>query len=231
MFFGATIVEPERLLVKVAKQMKRFHTHVGSAKAAFQQRPEILHAVSVYAAIHVLNGVVNDLVLVLACQTLVAAKFIGVQRNSRFNVSPDEWLKSFLLAVCDDLSANLAAALQDSHDHELVIGVASLSSDAASLDVLVHVPRFPADESFVRFDFPTLATKFRAKGFVLHGQPNPVQHEPSRLLSDAHVLGDLATADAVLAIQDHPHGCEPLVQGDGGIFHHGSDFDGKLALG
>src|SRR5260370_33592178 len=106
--------------------MKRFHTYVGSAKAAFQQRPEVFHAVRVYAAIYILHGVVNDLMLVLALQTFVSTKFIREQRGSRFDVSLYESLQSILLTIWDDLSTDLTAALQDSHDHDLVIGVAAL---------------------------------------------------------------------------------------------------------
>jgi len=58
-----------------------------------------------------------------------------------------------------------------------------------------------------------------------------VKHKPRRLLSDPDGLGDLATTDAILAIEDHPHGSEPLVQRDGGILHDGSDLDGELTLG
>jgi len=65
--------------------MERFHGNVSSSKAAFQQRPEILHAVSVYAAIYVPNSMVNDLVFVLAMQSLVAAELIGEKRGSRFH--------------------------------------------------------------------------------------------------------------------------------------------------
>jgi len=41
------IVKPKHLLVNVAFKMKRLYSNVGSLKAAFQQRPEILHAVDV----------------------------------------------------------------------------------------------------------------------------------------------------------------------------------------
>jgi hypothetical protein len=134
----------------------------------------------------------------------------------------------FLLSIWDDLSANVSAALQDSHHDQLIFCRLAHSGYAASLHALVHVPRFAADESFVRFNF---ATEFRAKVLVLHGQPNPMQHEPCRLLINSHVLGNLATADAVLAVKDHPHGGEPLVQRDRGVLHDGPDLDGELAFG
>lgn len=40
------VVVAERLLIEVAKQMERFDTHIGSAQAALQQRPEVLKAIS-----------------------------------------------------------------------------------------------------------------------------------------------------------------------------------------
>jgi hypothetical protein len=35
-------------------------------------------------------------------------------------------------------------------------------------------------------------------------------------------------ADSVFAVHDLPHRHQPLVQADGGILHHGPDFDGEL---
>jgi len=69
--------------------MKRFYAHVGSRDAAFQQRPEILKAVCVYASIHVLNGMVNDLMCVVACQTFIGEQCIGVKSRASFNMLSD----------------------------------------------------------------------------------------------------------------------------------------------
>ena len=60
------VVVAKSLLVKVAEKMKRFHTHIRARDAALQQRPEVLKAVRVYATIHVLHGMVNNLVRVIA---------------------------------------------------------------------------------------------------------------------------------------------------------------------
>ena len=133
--------------------MKRFHTNVGSTKRTLQQGPEILQAVSVYAAIYISEGVVNYLVREFTFQTLVGSEGISEQLSTSFNVCPYSAMKSFLFAIRDDLGANLPATFQDSHDHDLVIGISALSGDAASLYALVHVPRFTADESLVRFNF------------------------------------------------------------------------------
>ncbi len=44
------------------------------------------------------------------------------------------------------------------------------------------------------------------------------------------IAGNLVTADTVLAVGDHPHCGQPLVQTDRRIFHDGADLDGELTL-
>src|SRR5580698_5478956 len=47
------IVEPEGLLINVAKQVKRFDANVRSAEPALQETPEVLHPVRVDISAHV----------------------------------------------------------------------------------------------------------------------------------------------------------------------------------
>ena len=138
-----------------------------------------------YATIHIANSVVNYFVLELALQSLVCAELIGKQSGSCFDVLSYSAVKGFLLAICKNLSANLAAALQDSHDHDLVIGVAALSGDATGLDALVHVTSLSANEGFVGFDF---ARELRSKSFILHGQANMVDLQLATSKSEANRL-------------------------------------------
>src|SRR5579872_3950156 len=96
---------------------------------------------------------------------------------------------------------------------------------------LVHIAGFAADVGFINLDRPIGSAKFAAFLVILHCQPDAMQHEPSRLLSNFHIACNLVTADAILAVSDHPHRHEPLVERNGGIFHDGADFDGELAFG
>src|ERR1019366_9319901 len=59
---------------------------------------------------------------------------------------------------------------------------------------------------------------------------NAVHHKPSSFLSDSYILGDLATADSILAISEQPHGGKPLIKTDGGVFAKASDLNGKFAF-
>src|SRR5271157_1045332 len=210
--------------------MKRFHTHVSTSKAALQQRPEILHAVSVYAAMYVAHGMIYDSMLKFAVQTPVAARFIGEQCAPEVNVLSHDGLQGFLLSIWDDLGANTATTFQDSHDDGFVSETLTHASDAPFVNVLVHVAGFSADESFVGFDFAAVTAELASKVLILHRKPDAVKHEPCRLLGDLHITGDLVATDSVLAISDEPSCGEPLIQTDGGVLHDGSNLDGELAL-
>ena len=64
-------VVPECLLVKVAEQMKRFHGNIGSFQRAFQQAPEVLHAVRMDMALDVLDGMIDNFMDELGIQSFI----------------------------------------------------------------------------------------------------------------------------------------------------------------
>jgi hypothetical protein len=55
-----------------------------------------------------------------------------------------------------------------------------------------------------------------------------MQHEPCTLLSDAKVTGDLVAADAVLAVDQHPHGWKPLRERNRAVLEDRTNLDGEL---
>ena len=65
---SAAIVESEFLLVKISKQVERFHAHIRAINAALEQAPEIFQPVCMYATVHVLNRVIYDLMRVFGFQ-------------------------------------------------------------------------------------------------------------------------------------------------------------------
>jgi S-adenosylmethionine hydrolase len=52
-------VKPERLLIKVTKQVERFNADIGSFDGPLQKRPEIFDPISVNQAVNVLLSVVD----------------------------------------------------------------------------------------------------------------------------------------------------------------------------
>jgi len=130
--------------------MERHHEYVRAVDGALQVTPEVLHAVGVDVALHILHGMIYDLVKVLFTQTLIRFQGIGEQFRSSFHVGFDVGLENVLLTAIDYGSPHGAATFQHANHHRLVL--AASPGDLASLDVLVHVPGFLADERLIDFD-------------------------------------------------------------------------------
>ena len=79
------IVVTEGLFVDVAEQVKRFNAHIGSMKAALQQRPKVLNSVGVSVSVHVLDGVIDDGVLVFIVESFVRLQFVAENRRTGFH--------------------------------------------------------------------------------------------------------------------------------------------------
>lgn len=222
-------VEAEHLFVQIAEQVELFNANVGALQSALEQAPEVLKAVSVHATVNVAFRVVNDLVLEpLVLEQVVGIQRIGVDGAMGFDVTANLGIQYRLAAIGDDGSANLSAALQHAHDGSLIL--AASFSNAATALVRVHEASGTTDESLVHFDFLAMAADLRQVLFV-HGEANPMQHEPSALLGDAKSAGHFVGANAILAVSHHPDSHKPLVESDGGILKDGSDFHGELPLG
>src|SRR5207248_2379234 len=77
---------------------------------------------------------------------------------------------------------------------------------------------------FVHFDVSAHLVKRTA----LNRQSEPVHHEPRGFLGDAKIAGDLVAADAVLAVDEHPHRGQPLRERDRAVLEDAADLDGEL---
>ena len=216
------VVVPERLLIEVAKQMKRFDAHISTVDTSLQQRPEVFEAVGVNATVDVLDGVIYDLMRVLPGQSLIGEKEICVEGRTGLNMLLHFGLERILLPVRNDGRDNLTPALKNAHDGYLVTGTAT--SDAALALGDVHVASLAADERLIGFDL----TGELDGGIVVERHADAVQHEPCRLLSDAECAGNFARADAVLAVAENPVSAHPLIEAQGGVLKDRSDLEGEL---
>jgi hypothetical protein len=71
----------------------------------------------------------------------------------------------------------------------------------------VHILGFPTNVGFIALDF--IEQRFGV-GILLSGCPEPMEHEPCRLLSNPDGSGDLVTTDPVPAVANHPRHDEPF---------------------
>jgi len=221
------IVEPESLLIDVAKQMEWFDADVGAVQLPLNETPEVFHAVSVDVAIRVLDRVIDDLMFEAILQAVIRPQFISEDRSARFDVLVDVLLKFFLAAPIYDHCADVPAAFQHAHNNSLIL-TAGPGDDTRTL-ALVHVASLPADEGLVDLDTVAASAEFSAL-LTLLSESDPVKHEPCGLLSHVQSAGNLARANAVLAIQDQPHCGQPFVQAERRFLEDGSDLHGELPL-
>jgi len=219
-------VVAERLFVQIAEQMERLNTYVGSFQSALQQRPEILNSVRVDIAVYVAFGVIDYLMNVIGIQPVVRTPRIAENVRAAFNEFAHDALKRRAARIGDVAQADLLGlAIQQAHDH----GLAATSSASASdlfLFVLVHESSSAADKRLVNLK---ISSGFY-KCAVLHCLADAMEHEPRGFLSDAQIAGDLARANAVLAICDQPNRREPFIQPDRRVLEDRSDFGAELLL-
>src|SRR5207245_4496557 len=88
----------------------------------------------------------------------------------------------------------------------------------------VHVSRFPADESFVRFHFAAQ----KIESTFGQSEAQTMCHEPCGFLGHSEIAGQFATADSVLAVHHKPQSRKPPVQTERGIFKNGASFQREL---
>ena len=69
--------------------MERFNTYAGSIDAVLQQRPEVLKTVGMNATVHVLDGVIDNLVGVVSREPFVREKGVSVESRASFDMLAD----------------------------------------------------------------------------------------------------------------------------------------------
>jgi len=141
-------------------------------------------------------------------------------------------VKGVFLAVWNYLSPHFAStALKESSNDGLVRHALSKSRRTCPCSlVFVHESRLTANESFVHFNRVSASAKLAA--FVaLHSKPDSVKHEPSCFLGDSQSAMNLPRRNAILAIRNHPHYRQPLVQTQRRILKNASGLDAELRLG
>lgn len=206
--------------------MERFDAYVGSIEATLQQAPVVLQSVGMNLPVNISNRVVDHLMLELV-EPVIRPKGIGIQRGASLNMLANRSLNLGLFASLHNLGANLSSTLKDADDGSFILDASG--GNLASPNMLVHVSGFAADEGFVCFDNATLTAQLD-KGVGLHGATNAMHHEPSGLLGHANCSGDLAGANPVLAVAQHPERAHPLIQAERRILEYRPDLEGELLL-
>lgn len=218
------LVEPERLLIEVSEQVKRFDADIGPANGALEKRPEVFKAVGVNAVFDVAHSVIDFLVCVVRMQPVIRGQRVGIDRGAGFNMLVDFGGQRSTSRIRNRSRNDAAFAFQQTHDDGLADSTGA-ARRSPSL-VAVHLVLGATDISFVDLDF---ASEF-ANRAVFESEADSMQHEPRGLLCDPKSTGKLARGDAILGVANHPEGGQPLVQTERAFLEYGADLHGGLHL-
>jgi hypothetical protein len=171
--------------------------------------------------------VVDHLMSKIIAKPFVGLQGIAIECRPRFYVVAHQCLQVLLLPTIYHLSANLAATLQNRRNDGLALRASAPSLEFPRFIVRVHVASLRADEGFVYFNF----ARQLAAVFALHSKPNPMEHEPSRLLGDPQRTVNLPRANTILGSSDNPDSGEPLFKADRGILKDRPNLGRELLFG
>src|SRR5580658_3122102 len=160
--------------------MERLDADISSVDTPLEWAPEILQTVRMDAAIDVFNRVIYDLMNEVLLQTAIGHERIGIERRASFDMFLNLGVQFLPLATADNLGADVAATLKQSHHSGLIFTTGA--SDAPLALAFVHVPSLTTDESFVRLD---LAAQLTGGVFIPKHEPDAMIKEPCCLLCDA----------------------------------------------
>src|SRR6266568_316603 len=79
--------------------MEWLYAHIGAVDSALQQAPEVFQPIGMDAAIHVLHGVIDNLMRVIALQSFVGKQCVGVQGRTSFDLFSHFRLQFFLFRL------------------------------------------------------------------------------------------------------------------------------------
>lgn len=216
------LIVTEDLLVDVAFQMNRRDSDVAALDAPLEQAPEVLQPVGVDLADDVLVDVVDGGMEVVQSQPPIGGSGVRVNAGIELHVTPDSRLERVVIRVCDYLGTDFAAALKKAL-HNRFTDWSTAADGLRSLD-LMHVLGLAPDERFVHF----YLSRQLPKRASLHGQSDPVKHEPGGLLGYFQGAGKLAGTNAVLRVCDTPNGDEPLVEPQRRVLKNSPDLNAEL---
>jgi hypothetical protein len=222
------VIEPECLLIQIARKVVNFTTYIRPAKSALEKTPVVFYAVGMDIPAYIFCRVVYALVDVNLFHALIGFQRIREKVGIGFNVPSNLRLKGFLLGVLYNLRLCFAGfvsrcALQQSKNNCLANSPASLQAHCLAFP-FVHVFSLAADIGFIGFH---IAGEF-FKRALLHGVSNPMKDKPSGFLSHTKRAPDLVRTNPVLGIGNHPNGAKPFIQTERAILEDGSRLDGEL---
>jgi hypothetical protein len=208
MVLHIAFVETEGELIDIAAKMLRAGVVVDTNQAALQNCEHAFNPVRGDIIADIFASAMIDRFVAerKSLDAVISAGLVRVEHRTRFDVFGYCRLDGCLVSLADRHRDDLTAALP----HSEHCGLADRSASGLEFFGLVFVLFDPADIGFINFDDAfEFGQVIAAAGFA-----KPMQHEPSRLLRDADLLGELHAGDALASGHKQVHRVNPLVEGN-----------------
>lgn len=212
--------------------MIRLNSNVGTAKAALEQRPEILYAVRVYPPVDVSLCVINNVMDKVVTYLVVSHSIIGIDLGTILDVLEQDILQSLSLDVRNYCGANLSKIAVKDALHYGFAAVESALLIQAQLAIFVHVLCESANEGLICLQFRIRSAHLLsyAERPIVERRAQPLQHEPCRLLRNTQSAVNLHTRNAILAINQHPESDHPFIKTERRILEDRVDLERELPI-
>src|SRR5580704_11462313 len=221
-----SVIEAEHLLINVSLKVNGINADISSLQTALKQAPEVFHPVHVYAALNIAFRFVDDLVCVESGrQALIGVVFVGVESGARFNIRQNVCVNIIVLPRRRNSSLYAALSLKQAENNRLV-SLLTILLHAGSLCPM-HVNHFSANEGFISLN---LIAQHRGL-IVAKRKADAMKHRPCRLLANPSGAVEFIRAISVLAVGQHPHRHEPLVETNRGVLKNRPNLDAELRFG
>lgn len=217
-------IEAERELVNVTMQVLVAGVVIDAVQATLRDRPNALDAVRRHAVIpRIFASAVNDgFMLLIVPEPRIAAMLVRVDGCTGFNALPDFRAQRLAIGPVNGSRHGAPAAFP----HAQYDRLADTAATGMQLLTLVLVALFASDIGLV--DFDNAAQLFELD--VAAGLTETPKDEPSRLLGNADLLGELHRRNALASSDDEIHSVDPLVQRNMRSLEDRAGADGKILL-
>jgi hypothetical protein len=206
--FNVAFVQAERKFIDITVKMFRAGMVIDADQPTLKNRENAFHPIRGHVITNIFARAMVDR-SVFKTRTFdadIRASFVGVQYRTGFNMLIDSGLDRLFVGARNRHADSAATTLAHSEDSRF----ADRSASCLELLGLVLVLFDSADIGFINFDDALeLRQIIAAAGF-----PQPMQHEPSRLLRDPDFLGELHAGDALPGRHKQVHRVNPFVQGN-----------------
>lgn len=207
MVFAVPGVQAKGKLIDIAPQVLRAGVMINPIKTPFQDRPHAVNAVRGHAVFDIIPGAVinRPMPVKQTVQARVNRGIIRMNHGADGHMVKDYAMQGRFIRAVKGFGNRVAASLPESDNTYL----ADRTTALFEFLTLMLGGFLSPDIGFIDFDDSPEFCKVITTSF-----PEPVQHEPGRLLGNAYLLRELQGGYALPGRHKQVHGIEPLMQGN-----------------